>query len=112
MLTINAAQGLLANDTDSDADLLTASVVSGHNVQHGTLVIQGTGSFVYTPTTGYVGSDTFRYQITDGVTTTQADVQISVLNRRPVGEDDKYGAVAGQTLTVTAANGEIGRAHV
>jgi len=54
-----AAQ-LLANDSDPDNNPLTISSVS--SPAHGII----TGSYSYTPTTGYVGSDSFTYTIADG----------------------------------------------
>ncbi|WP_430911498.1 DUF4214 domain-containing protein [Methylobacterium sp. sgz302541] len=64
-LTVTAASGLLANDHDTDGDHLTAALVSGPS--HGTLALNGDGSFTYTPTTGYVGSDSFTYRDSDGI---------------------------------------------
>ena len=46
--TLNvAAPGVLGNDTDTDADPLTAALVS--DVAHGTLTLHANGSFDYTP---------------------------------------------------------------
>ncbi|WP_162266407.1 Ig-like domain-containing protein [Paraglaciecola hydrolytica] len=42
---------------------LVATVVS--SVQHGTLSLNLDGSFVYTPTSGFVGEDSFVYQLSD-----------------------------------------------
>jgi hypothetical protein len=55
---------VLANDTDADGDTLAvASVTQG---QHGTVVRNANGSLTYTPATGYIGSDTFGYALSDG----------------------------------------------
>jgi VCBS repeat-containing protein len=59
-----AAPGVLANDTDADGNSLTASLVSGP--AHGTLTLNANGSFVYTPWTGFNGSDSFVYRAYDG----------------------------------------------
>jgi len=59
-----ASPGVLANDTDVDAgDTRTAVLVSAP--AHGTLQLNANGAFRFTPTTGYVGTDTFRYQAKD-----------------------------------------------
>jgi hypothetical protein len=58
------APGVLANDSDPDNDTLTAELVAG--ASHGTLVLSGNGSFTYTPAAGYVGTDSFPYQASDG----------------------------------------------
>ncbi len=67
-LTVPAAAGVLANDTDADPNdvpYLTASVVTGPS--HGTLTFNPDGSFTYTPAAGYVGPDSFTYQASDGI---------------------------------------------
>ncbi|HEX3287770.1 MAG TPA: Ig-like domain-containing protein, partial [Mycobacterium sp.] len=61
---VQAAPGVLANDTDADSDPLTAVLVS--NVTHGTLSLNANGGFTYTPTAGYSGADTFTYKANDG----------------------------------------------
>ena len=106
-MTIDVTQGVLANDRDLDLDILSATVVTGHGVQHGSLTFQTNSSFVYVATAGYVGNDTFRYRITDGAQTTEADVTITVVNQRPIADNDKYGATVEQLLTVTAAAGVL-----
>ncbi|RYD22127.1 MAG: tandem-95 repeat protein, partial [Verrucomicrobiaceae bacterium] len=58
------AAGVLANDTDADSDPLTASIVA--NPVHGTVALAANGSFTYTPTVGYNGSDSFTYRASDG----------------------------------------------
>lgn len=59
-----AAPGVLANDFDGDGDSLTA--VLDTDVTHGTLSLNADGSFVYTPTVGFVGADSFTYYASDG----------------------------------------------
>ena len=59
-----AAPGVLGNDSDVDSATLQAQVSSGPS--HGALVLSANGSFVYTPTTGYTGSDSFSYVASDG----------------------------------------------
>ncbi|HLL89182.1 MAG TPA: tandem-95 repeat protein, partial [Tepidisphaeraceae bacterium] len=63
-LVRSAAAGVLANDTDADADTLTADLVS--NVTNGTLSLNADGSFTYAPAANYVGSDSFTYRTFDG----------------------------------------------
>src|SRR5262249_46858439 len=65
MLTVSVP-GLLANDSDVDGDPLTSVLVS--NPTHGTLTLNGDGSFTYTPATNYNGPDSFTYQVSDGQT--------------------------------------------
>jgi VCBS repeat-containing protein len=61
---VQAAPGVLANDTDADSNPLTAVLVT--NVSHGILSLAANGGFTYTPTTGYSGPDSFTYKANDG----------------------------------------------
>jgi len=64
-LTIEAVDGVLANDTDPEGDLLTALLVDAP--QSGTLQLATDGSFTYTPDEGFVGADSFSYRASDGL---------------------------------------------
>ena len=55
-----AAPGVLANDTSNGGGAMTAAVVA--NPASGTLTLGSDGAFVYTPTTGFTGTDTFTYR--------------------------------------------------
>jgi Ca2+-binding RTX toxin-like protein len=55
---------LLANDTDVDNDSLVISAVS--NPVNGTVTIAANGSVVFTPTSGFSGSASFSYTVSDG----------------------------------------------
>jgi gliding motility-associated-like protein len=84
---------VLANDFDVDSPLDPSSIAIGTNVQHGSVSINTTtGIVTYTPSTDYVGDDSFTYTIKDsgGLLSNVATVRISVVNvnRRPVAVDD------------------------
>jgi len=66
-LTVDAASGVLTNDTDADGDALTAVLVSGP--AYGKLDLHADGSFTYTPYSGYKGADSFIYEASDGTLT-------------------------------------------
>ena len=56
--------GVLANDTDPDlGDRLTAQLVTGP--AHGALTLNKDGTFTYTPTVDFFGTDTFTYVAND-----------------------------------------------
>ncbi len=64
-LTVQAP-GVLANDTDSDGDVLTAVLLSGPS--KGALSLNADGSFTYTPLPSLTSfTDTFIYKAFDGV---------------------------------------------
>jgi VCBS repeat-containing protein len=84
-LTVSAANGLLANDVDVDQEQLRAILVSGSGPQNGTLALNADGSFTYSPTDGFFGTDTFRYTAQDGSGTQSPAVTVSIVvaNTRP-----------------------------
>jgi Ca2+-binding RTX toxin-like protein len=63
-LVVDAASGVLANDTDADGDALTASIVA--NATSGTVTLNTDGSFNYSPNANFSGSDSFTYVANDG----------------------------------------------
>ena len=105
VLTVPAASGVLANDSDPDGDPLSASVVTGP--AHGTLSLAADGSFTFTPASLYVGADSFVYAVSDGVLSAQATASIAVDAVAPVAADDAYAVDQGAVLTV-AAPGVLG----
>ena len=75
-LTVPAA-GVLANDTDADADSLTARLIDGPS--HGRLTLDSNGSFSYLPDDDFFGNDSFTYAADDGLRCSQAtEVRITV----------------------------------
>lgn len=76
--------GVLGNDSDVES---AVSAVLGTGPANGTLALKANGSFTYTPSPAFSGTDTFTYRATDGaVSSALATVTIAV---RPVG----YGLV-------------------
>jgi YVTN family beta-propeller protein/VCBS repeat-containing protein len=80
-LTTTATTGVLANDTDAEANPLTAALVTG--VSNGTLTLNANGSFSYKPKSNFNGTDSFTYKASDG---------------------NSQSNVATVTITVTAVN--------
>jgi len=74
-------QGVLANDVDPNSNPITASLVAGP--VHGTLTLNAAGTFIYTPTADFIGTDTFTYQAVDslGAASNVATVTITVQDR-------------------------------
>jgi VCBS repeat-containing protein/cysteine-rich repeat protein len=113
-LTINAASGVLANDSDVDVEDLTAIVVAGPG--NGVFDLNSDdGSFTYTPNDDFSGTDTFTYKANDGTAdSTVATVSIVVnnVNDAPTLVDptpaDGAGlnAVEGQAVGITIAGSD------
>ncbi len=86
-----AAAGILVNDSDPDGDAISAKLVTAPT--HGTLTLQSDGSFLYTPSAGFVGNDAFTYAASDGLLdSTEVTVTITVTpqNHNPVANDDHF----------------------
>ena len=82
---------VLANDTDAEGDTLMATVVTGP--QHGTLLKNADGSFSYTPTRDWYGTDSFTYLANDGKANSNlATVTLTVkpVNDAPVASNASY----------------------
>ncbi len=82
-LNVDAASGVLANDTDIDSPQAMTSVLLT-NISHGNLTLASNGSFNYQATGGFTGTDTFTYRAFDGL---------------------NYSNVATSTITVNAPSG-------
>ena len=63
-LTVNAANGMLANDIDADSQSLTAALVS--STAKGSLSLNADGSFTYKAARRFTGDVTFTYNDSDG----------------------------------------------
>jgi hypothetical protein len=99
--------GLLDSAHDAEVDPLTPQLVSGP--AHGTLALNEDGSFIYTPSTGYLGPDSFTYQVSDGrpennlSNVATVTLEVRVPPEPPVAGNDHFVAQRDTTLTVNAA---------
>ncbi len=59
-LTVDAAEGVLANDSDPEGDPLTALFITSPT--QGELSSSASGAFTYTPNRKFVGADSFTYR--------------------------------------------------
>lgn len=76
-ITLNAAQGVLANDVSPDGTAMTVAILA--NGAHGTAALSTDGSFTYNPTVGYSGADSFTYTLTNaGGKTNTGTVNITI----------------------------------
>lgn len=90
-LTASIAEGVLSNDIDAEGDALTATLVD--DVQNGTLLLNGDGSFVYTPDADFTGTDSFTYvanDSTDDSAPATVTIDVGGVNDAPVAVDDTF----------------------
>jgi outer membrane protein OmpA-like peptidoglycan-associated protein len=88
----NNSLNVLANDSDPDGDTLVITSVGTPG--HGSASIAG-NKVVYTPASGFTGSDSFSYAIADGKggtasATVSITIQAVVVNHPPVAQNDAY----------------------
>jgi VCBS repeat-containing protein len=105
-LTVAAAQGVLANDTDIDsaAASLTAALVGANGgALHGTVTLNSNGSFTYAPASNYTGTDSFAYRTSDGsANSSNATVNLTI-NASPVANGDSFTTPYDAALTLAPA---------
>ena len=102
-----AAAGVLGNDINSPGSgALTAAVQTLPT--HGTLTLNSNGGFRYTPTTGYLGPDSFTYVASNNAgSTAPATVSITVVPVQPPA-NVRVDRVVGSTVTVRWDNPPYG----
>ncbi len=105
VLDVDAAAGVLANDTDPEMDPMTAVLING--VSNGSLTFRADGSFTYTPDAGFQGDETFTYQVTDGPNVSNMATVAVTVDDAPIAVDDSYTTPAGQALVVAAVDGVL-----
>ncbi|WP_157897860.1 Ig-like domain-containing protein [Mycolicibacterium rutilum] len=79
------------NDTDADGNTVTAVLAGGPS--HGTVTLNADGSFTYTPTANYSGTDSFTYTASDGqggTATGTVNITINAVNNAPVASNDSF----------------------
>jgi large repetitive protein len=105
-LVENAAGGVLTNDIGTG---LSAILDTGPG--HGALTLNADGSFTYTPTTGYFGTDTFTYHVQDQFgrdSATDATVTLNIsLPAAPAATDDAYTTTANTAINQVASGGVL-----
>ena len=96
---------VLANDDDPMDGTLTVSAVG--TAAHGTVVINSDGTVKYTPTAGYIGTDTFQYTLTSttGLTST-ATVTVTVNPVGPLAVNDSASTNAGTAVNIAVRSND------
>ncbi|MEQ1828828.1 MAG: Ig-like domain-containing protein, partial [Pirellula sp.] len=100
VLSVTAADGVLANDSDADSATFTVFDFDPNvpGIQptvapaNGVIVLQANGAFVYTPDRDFFGTETFVYQVTDprmvGNRSATVTLTVSPINDIPKANDD------------------------
>ncbi|MEP0984745.1 Ig-like domain-containing protein [Ekhidna sp.] len=106
--SISAINGVLANDSDPEDDVLMAILIDG--VSNGSLTLNTDGSFNYTHDDSETTTDSFSYKATDG--TDDSDTVIVTLtivetNLDLVTVPDTYTLDEGGNIDINASNGVL-----
>ena len=88
-LTVTAALGVLANDTDADTPpaSLTAVLVAGPS-NAASFALNGDGSFSYTPNSNFFGGDSFTYKANDG--TSDSNIATVTITVNPINDPPSF----------------------
>ncbi|WP_127159914.1 Ig-like domain-containing protein [Xanthomonas arboricola] len=89
----------LVNDPDGDA--LTLSLT---NPSKGSLTRNRDGSYTYRPKSGFIGTDTFTYSVSDGKLTASASITLVVSKNPP--RDNAMSIVVGASASVGSVQGD------
>lgn len=109
---VAVAIDVLANDSDSDGSLNynSLTVVTAPTNGSVTLDTVELSGFIYTPQSGFSGSDSFTYQVQDneGSLSNTATVTITVepLNQPPVAVNDSASVEVAQSVTITVLDND------
>lgn len=101
VLNVSDITGVLNNDTDVDGDTLTAVVLDGP--EKGSLTLNDTGSFTYTPNENFHGADSFTYTAADGnggTAVAVVNITVASVNDVPLAADDNFTGLEDNLLHV------------
>lgn len=105
-ITINAADGVLNNDSDPNLDPTTAILQS--QPTNGTLEFNADGSFAYTPNPEFSGTDTFTYVANDGTANSNvATATITVLATGGGGDEKPTVSITSTPAVLDEAAGTV-----
>ena len=107
VLTVAAAQGALANDTDGEGDSFTAELAGGLSPANaGVLSFDNSGAFTFTPSPDFFGTAAFTYRARDvgnaASAPTTVTLNIAGTNDAPVGVANTYSTDPEVNLTIPA----------
>ena len=91
--------GVLANDHGNNGPL---SALLATGPADGSLTLNSDGSFIYTPGTNFLGTDSFTYIATDGHASSHMATVVLTVLPAPIASSDFYTVASGGLLSVTA----------
>ncbi|HEU4889876.1 MAG TPA: Ig-like domain-containing protein [Thermoanaerobaculia bacterium] len=103
--------GVLANDTTNNAAIVSYGVngseqtllgTSTATSQGGSVNLAANGGFTYTPAGNFIGSDAFRYVLTNSGGSASAQVSVTVTPPAPIAVNDSQATTQGTQLNVSA----------
>jgi hypothetical protein len=107
-LKVPVESGLLSGSPGPNGDPLTASLVDPP--AHGSVTVNGDGSFAYVPDSGYTGTDSFAYRLADAAgdyATAQVTLTVAVPPTAEISEPVAGGTyVVGQSVSTAFSCGE------
>ena len=108
---ILSGTSLLFNDFDPDASPLTISTTPVSGPSHGTLVIRADGTYTYTPSANFNGTDSFVYQVCDDETppscaTATVTITVNSVNDPPVAVNDTKTTLEDTPVTINVTTND------
>tara|TARA_B100000315_G_scaffold223352_1_gene228071 strand:+ start:6833 stop:10429 length:3597 start_codon:yes stop_codon:yes gene_type:complete len=100
-LIVDAASGVLANDSDPDNAPDPLSAILSTDVANGTLTFNSDGSFIYSPNADFNVEDGFTYYAYDGVAS--SSITAVTLTVNPVNDAPVIGTIANQAMDEDAS---------
>ncbi|MFN9539525.1 MAG: cadherin domain-containing protein [Planctomycetota bacterium] len=94
-------QSVIANDGDQDSDSLVVRLLEGP-VNAASFTLYPDGTFRYLPAADWFGTDSFRYQLSDGrggTTEGVVTLQVQPVNDAPISLEKLFSVFQGSTLT-------------
>ncbi len=116
-LTVTAASGVLANDSDPQSKPLSATLVS--STTHGVVILNPDGGFSYANDASAATSDSFTYRASNGTASSQVATVTIVITDPPPATPDffvtspgffyQFSGVSGQNPVITLQRGRTYR---
>ena len=104
-LVVNAANGVLSNDTDVDHDVLTVVAGDFTTAQGGTIHFNVDGSYTYTPKANFFGADSVNYTVKDAFNATSTGTLSLTVSSA---DDAPVVTVSNFAIVSTSATGALG----